>query len=121
MPATQYVVLGGMISVEVFSCAAGIVQTGDISFGIGSTATADGTLATTEIDLAAIATITLVAGAGTAVGVGPAAGTFLDGAVAAGNDIHFNIGVLDADITADAAVNFTAIARIFWLDLGRGQ
>ena len=118
MPSSQYEIVGGILDVNVDSVAAGISATADVEFGVGSAAASVAPLAGTAINMNILNTITLTGGAGSGQTAGPAAPLFLDGKTS--TDIYFNISVQDADISADAAVTFDAVIRLFVLDLSRG-
>ena len=114
-PQSDYVCLAGFLDVDVLSVSAGISASGTVTFGMGSVATGTGSITGNSANLAAAAAVALTAGAGSATGRGPSIPTFVD--IAAAANIYLNVGVADADISADANVIFNATIRLFLLDL----
>jgi len=117
-PATYILLLGSFLDLSITSCAAGIVQTGDMLTGIGTTQPADHTaMATTVIDWAALSTKTLVGGAGDDQ-VFLAAPAYFNCKTT--TSIYLSMALADADSTADAAIVFNLTFRFFWIDIGGG-
>jgi hypothetical protein len=116
-PGSRYVALVGYLDVEVLSVDAGINEDGTVNFGIGAAAATNGGLSGgAMVNLAAACAVDITTGAGSNVAAGPPIPTFVTD-LTTYDGIHFNVGVADADITADADVTFNATVRLFLLDL----
>jgi hypothetical protein len=118
-PATGVGVVYGGLYAKVYSVTGGISASGSVNFGIGSEATIQGGLSGAPADCIDDAIVSLTAGAGSASAGGPTIPNFRNG-VAATENIYLNVGVLDADITADGDVTFDLVGRFYWLNLTRG-
>lgn len=113
-PNTYYMALAGFLDIEVKSVGAGINAAGAVVFGIGSAATTTASITGNNSNFAAAATVSLTGGAGTSIVQGPPIPTFVTPTTP---NIYLNIGVADANITADADVTFDLTARLFLLDM----
>lgn len=111
----NYGCIGALLNISVESVGAGINAGGSVGFGMGTGAATTGSISGTAANLGASLNVTLSGGAGSGTSQGPPISTF----VVAGTtpDIYLNIGVSDANISANAAVVFSGTCRLFLLDL----
>ena len=97
-----------------------IAAAGSGDFSLGTTITADGTLATTEVNLLPSSAMLdpFVASVGTGVGVSTAV-AFADGTTTA-VDANLNVIIDDADVADGASdvVLFTGTITHYWINLG---
>lgn len=120
-PQGRIVIAGGTINFTTISWAAeSIVQTGSGDFALGTTATADGTINSTEVDIMASTAMLdpFVAGLGTGSGL-LVKSTEFDGTATA-KDLFLNVIIDDADVSdADTdTVLFTGVLTLVWGFLG---
>lgn len=121
-PAGCILVLGASANLTFdWSTDLGIALDGSGDFSIGSTATAEATLATTEVNLVPSSAMEDNATAdGVKRGVGSStAATYLDGTTTAA-DVYLNIIIDDADVAnADSSpILVSGTLTLFWINLG---
>ena len=119
-PAGRIQLLGGVCNLSFDWAGQDIVATGSGDFSFGTTATADATLNSTEVDLMASTAMLdpFVAGVGTGTGVFVVPTNF-DGTTTA-KDMYLNIIIDDADVS-DAASDIVLVSgevRFTWINLG---
>lgn len=112
--ANPYAVIMASLEVEVLSVGAGISASGAVSFGVGRNAATNASLSGATVDHCVVNTISLTGGAG---GPQTVLGPPIPTTNTSPSDIYFNIGVTDANISADAAVVFNATYRGFLLEM----
>lgn len=131
LPVGDVVVLAGVLSLDLIESSANIVDTFTPTYSLGTTATADNALATTEIDLLTAKT----AGAATG-GVSPHQKQVLDGAAvvasgtaaskyidnnAAGKAVFLNVTIPDAQQTGAATLRVRGSLRLAVAGLGKNS
>jgi hypothetical protein len=123
LPATRVAIIGAFADFEVVGIGAGneIDADAEVIMSIGSTATTDGTLATTDANVIASTAMTLVGGKKASTEAVFAGTATLNIDAAGGAGIHFNIGVPDADISADGTLTLTAKIRVLYVDISTGD
>lgn len=120
LPETRIILLGAFVDFTVNSVAEEIDAAATVSFGVGTAATANSTIDSTEINfLSAAGSILLSSGAGTAEAVSTLILSIFD-AVSA-TKVYLNIGVPDAGISASSSMNITAAVRFIYLDSSLGM
>lgn len=119
-PAGRILVHGVTCSLSFDWSGQDIVATGSGDFSIGTTATADATLATTDVDLLPSSAMLdpFVAGVGTGTGALAASAQF-DGTATA-KDAILNLIIDDADVSDGASdvVLVSGTITITWINLG---
>jgi len=121
LPDTNMLVLGAECDLVVTKAGttSGIVAGTDIICGIGTTATADTTIGTTDQNIIAATTLSTdalavdldvhnLAASAAPVGI-------LDGA---SNALYFNVAVTGSNPSADDSVSVTGTLTMYWVDLG---
>lgn len=123
-PATYLAIIGAFADFEVTGVGDGgeIDDDAEVTMSVGSTGTADGTLAGTDVNIIASTAMTLVSGvkASTEAVFAGTATLNLDGAGSAAK-AYLNIAVPDADISADGTIDVTGKIRILYIDLSSGS
>lgn len=119
LPATRVAFLSAFLSTIVIASSAGIVQDGVIRRSLGTTATADSTLATTDANILVAGNIVLTDGAGDAESALSTAMVAVD-AAAGGVKVYLNIALSDADLTATGTVTMNGILRLIYIDVSGG-
>jgi len=117
LPPIYYQLTTAYMQISVESVGGGISATGDVSFGMGTGATSDASLASTEVDHAVVNTITLTGGAGAGTVTSAIVSAYFNNLADAIGDLYLNIGVPDADISATADVTFSGRIAIFGFEL----
>jgi hypothetical protein len=119
-PEGRILVLGVVADLSFNWAGTDIAAAGSGDFSLGTTITADGSLATTEVDLCPSSPMTdpFVTGVGRGVGA-LAAGAQFDGTATA-KDANINIIIDDADVSDAASdiVKVSGTVTIVWIKLG---
>lgn len=121
LPDTNMLVLGAECDLVVTKggVTSGLVAATDIICGIGTTATADTTIGTTDQNIIAATTLSTnalaldldvhnLAASAALVGI-------LDGP---SNALYFNVAATGSDPSADDSVSVTGTLDLYWIDLG---
>lgn len=119
-PAGRILILGAVADLSFNWAGQDIGATGSGDFSVGSTATADATLSSTDVNIIASSAMTdpFVAGVGAGVG-SSAAAVYLDGTTTAA-DAYLNIIIDDADVS-DAASDIVLVSgtiTLYYINLG---
>jgi len=119
LPATRIVLLGAFLDLTILSVEAGIAADATLAVAVGTAIATDATHTGGQVNIIASAPISLTGGAGAAEFNGIVALTYLD--VVSATSVYLNIGIPDADISADAALNATGVFRMVYLDISDGE
>jgi hypothetical protein len=118
LPSTRVILLGAFLDLTVNSIGTGLLD-GSYTAAVGTAPATDSTHTGGQVDIIASGAITVSGGTGTIESVGAVLLTYLDATTA--KDIHLNIGVPDASITATGTINVTGVFRLVYIDISDGE
>lgn len=122
LPASHIVLLGAFVDVTLTGDGTSIAADAAVDIGVGTAAeAANSTIDGTAADVVAKIDIALTTSVGTGDGAGLPSGTPVPIDATAGTvKLYFNIGVPDADISAEGTISIAGTVRLIYLDISKG-
>lgn len=122
LPSSDILLIGALIDVAITGDGVNIGATAAVDIAVGTAAeAANSTLDGTSADIIAKIDAPLTACEGVAAGPGPPSGTpVVIDATGGTQGIYLNLGVPDADISANGTIVVVGTIRLIYLDITKG-